>query len=60
METSLMAIPDVCNELRLGKTKVFAEIGAGRIRTVKVGTRRLVTRATLEEYVALLEHESAQ
>lgn len=42
----------------LGRTKVFAEIKARRLKTVTIGRRRYVTAAQLSEYVKLLECEA--
>jgi excisionase family DNA binding protein len=38
--------------LGIGETLGNAEIRAGRLRTVKIGRRRLVPREALDEYVA--------
>lgn len=59
IEPLAFSVSDASKALGLGTTKLYEEIGAGRLRTVTVGTRRLVTRAALDEYVALLEHEAA-
>jgi excisionase family DNA binding protein len=53
------SVQAAANMLCLGKTKLYEEIGAGRLRTVVCGSRRLVTRRSLEDYVALLEQEAA-
>lgn len=38
----------------LGRSKIFEEIAAGRLASVQVGRRRMVTRAQLEAWVAQL------
>jgi excisionase family DNA binding protein len=37
--------------LSLGRSLLYAEIQAGRIRTVKIGRRRLVPAAAIREYI---------
>jgi excisionase family DNA binding protein len=54
----LNPIPAVCERLNIGRTVVYREIAAGRLRSVKVGARRLVSEGALTEYVALLEQEA--
>lgn len=51
--------PDAANALGLGRTKTFEEVAAGRLRTVRVGRRRLVPVDALHEYVSQLEAEAA-
>ncbi|MBD3751655.1 MAG: DNA-binding protein [Microbacterium sp.] len=36
----------------IGRSKLFEEINAGRIRAVKIGRRTFVAHAELERYVA--------
>lgn len=56
----LIAVSEAARRLGLGRTTVYAEIAAGRLRTVKAGRRRLVPVAALDEYVALLDSEAGQ
>jgi hypothetical protein len=44
-------IPEACAATGLGRTKMYEEIGAGRIRTRKFGTRTLVV---VDSLVALI------
>lgn len=60
MEPLAFSIPDAGRALGIGKTKTYEEIAAGRLRTVTVGTRRLVTRGALDEYVASLEQAAGR
>ena len=41
-------------DLPFGRTKAYAEIEAGRLRAVKLGTRTLVLADELKEYLASL------
>jgi excisionase family DNA binding protein len=43
----------------LGRTKVYELITSGELRTVRIGRRRFVPAAAVEEYVARLEHQGA-
>jgi excisionase family DNA binding protein len=40
--------------LSVGRTTVYQLIGSGELRSVKIGTRRLVARRDLEAYVQAL------
>jgi excisionase family DNA binding protein len=42
----------------LGRTKVYELITSGELRTVKIGRRRFVPAAAVEEYVARLERRA--
>ena len=61
MESQPLAydIPTAATLCGIGRTKLLEEVGAGRLRTVKIGSRRLVPRQALEQYVAMLEEEAA-
>ncbi len=55
---SVMAAPDRLYDLdacaallSLGRSKVYAEIAAGRLRTIKVGRRRLVSASAVRDYI---------
>ena len=45
-------IPEAAEILGIGRTTLYAEIGAGRLSTITIGRRRLVTREALEDYLA--------
>jgi excisionase family DNA binding protein len=49
-------IDDFCRAIGLGRTKVYAMIGDGTLRTVMIGGRRLVPRDAAE---ALLKQAAA-
>jgi excisionase family DNA binding protein len=51
--------PDVTELTGLSRTKLHNEMSAGRLRYVKVGTRRLIPHAALTAYIRLLESEAA-
>lgn len=58
MEPLAMSIPEAARACAVGHTRFREEVTAGRVETVRIGRRRLVTRRALEEYVALLELEA--
>lgn len=43
---------DAGDLLGLGRTTVYAEIASGRLRSFKVGKKRLVPAFALDEYIA--------
>jgi len=44
-------IPEAAAVIGIGRTTLYAEIGAGRLPTITIGRRRLVTRDALEDYL---------
>jgi len=51
----LYRVEEAAEALRVGRTVVYELIRCGALRTVKVGTRRLVPVEALREYVAGLD-----
>jgi excisionase family DNA binding protein len=45
----LLSIEQAARVLGIGRTALYSEIGAGRIRSVKVGRRRLVPSSAISE-----------
>lgn len=54
----LLRVEVVAELLDLARSTVYEEIRLGRLRTVKVGRRRLVPTEYVEEYVDLLKREA--
>ena len=48
----LLAIDEAAATLGLGRTSTYGEIAAGRLRSIKVGRRRLVPAGSIAEYIA--------
>ena len=44
-------IPEAASVIGVGRTTLYAEITAGRLPTITIGRRRLVTRRALEDYL---------
>jgi excisionase family DNA binding protein len=51
----LYSVENIMELLNVGRTKVYQEMDSGRLRSVKVGRRRLVSAAALNEFIAQLE-----
>lgn len=51
----LYRVEEAAEALRLGRTIVYELIRCGALRTVKVGTRRLVPVEAVREYAASLD-----
>ena len=47
----LLAIPAAADALGIGRSMLYEEIARGRIRTVKVGRRRLVPSGAVKAYI---------
>jgi len=58
-DLQLFRVPDVMTRLKLGRSEIYEQIRAGRLRSVKQGRARLVTPAAIRDYIHLLEQESA-
>ncbi len=48
----LYSIDEAASALGLGRSLLMVEIGAGRLRSMKVGRRRLVPAAAIAGYIA--------
>jgi excisionase family DNA binding protein len=55
----LNTVEDVMERLCIGRTTAFELIGARRLRSIKVGRRRLVSEAALVEFIERLDRDSA-
>lgn len=48
----LYNVNEVARSLSLGRSVLYQEIAAGRLKSVKVGRRRLVPESAVEAYIA--------
>lgn len=55
IEKLLLTIPETAEVLRVHKATVYRLFDKGELRWVNVGSRRLVTRAAVDRFIA--EHE---
>ena len=60
MERLILSIDEAANALSIGKTKLYAELAAGRIVGMKLGKRTLISRTALNDYIASLKSYSSQ
>ncbi|MER6394311.1 excisionase family DNA-binding protein [Streptomyces sp. NPDC001523] len=57
-ERRLHRVEEAAELLGVGRSTAYEEIRLGRLRTVRVGTRRLVPTEYVDEYVELLKREA--
>lgn len=55
----LHGIETLMKRLNVGRSTVFEEIQSGRLRSVKIGRRRLVSETALCEFIAQLDQQAA-
>ena len=48
----LLTIPEFCAWARIGRTKAYEEIGAGKLRAVKIGRRTLIKAADADIWLS--------
>jgi excisionase family DNA binding protein len=56
----LIRVEDAAQLLNVGRSAVYDLIRSRRLRTVKIGARRLVPREAIDETIALLSQEANQ
>jgi excisionase family DNA binding protein len=47
----LLTPEEVAEQLRVGRTKVYALFSSGKLRSVKIGRTRRVSQAAVDEFV---------
>jgi excisionase family DNA binding protein len=52
-------VPAIMERLRVGRSTVFDEMASGRLRSIKIGRRRLVSETALCDYIAELDRQAA-
>jgi excisionase family DNA binding protein len=50
----LLSIPQTCHLLGVGRSSLYQMMASGRVRSVKIGRRRLIPREAIDEFVANL------
>lgn len=48
----LLDIASTAEALSIGRSKVYSEIAAGRLRSLQIGDRRLISSGAIREYIA--------
>ena len=54
-EREVFSVLEVAERLGISRAEVAREIARGRLESIKLGRRRLVSRAQLNRYIASLE-----
>jgi excisionase family DNA binding protein len=54
----LLDVDQVAARLNVGRSTVFNLMGGNKLRSVKIGQRRLVSEASLAEFIARLDRQA--
>ena len=57
--TEALTIPETCEETRIGRTKIYEEINAGRLVARKFGKKTLILRSDLRDFLNALPSSRA-
>ncbi|UVO14586.1 excisionase family DNA-binding protein [Mycobacterium sp. SVM_VP21] len=55
LNSRLWPVEEVMKRLSVGRSMVFELMANGQLRSVKVGRRRLVSEAAINEYIARID-----
>lgn len=58
MSRTLLTVPETRARLRISHTTIYRLIGNGSIRSIRIGTRRLIPEDAIDEYLAACEREA--
>lgn len=58
-EKLLLTVPEAVARAGIPRSRLYVELAAGRIRSIKVGRARRIPAAALEEWVSRLVEEQA-
>lgn len=53
--TVLLTVPEARTRLRIGHTTLYRLLGDGSIRSIRIGTRRLIPEDAVDEYLRSLD-----
>jgi excisionase family DNA binding protein len=48
----LLGVPEAAAMLSIGRSAIYDQIAAGRLRSIRVGRRRLVPAGAIRDYIA--------
>lgn len=57
--TRLFKVEEAAGVLGVGRTKIYAELAAGRIFSVSIGASRRIPAESIDSYVELLKAEAS-
>jgi excisionase family DNA binding protein len=60
IQPMLLTLEEAALVLRIGRTRMYALVGAGTVRSVRIGSSRRVPVVAIEEYVARLLREGGR
>jgi excisionase family DNA binding protein len=60
MDNKAYTVEEFLMAYKVGRTKAYEEISSGRLRTYRVGRKRLISTPAADEWQALLEAETAE
>jgi len=58
-QSEVLTVPEAAQRLRISKWMLYNLIRSRQLRTVKIGSRRLIRVSTITAYLASLEDEAA-
>jgi excisionase family DNA binding protein len=58
IEPLAYSIDEAAARLRIGRTKLYAEIAAGELASFHIGDRRLITPEALQQYLARKQRQA--
>jgi len=56
--TTMLTVPEACERLRISKWTLYRLIQAGKLTSVKIGSRRLISLASIAKFIEQLESEA--
>jgi excisionase family DNA binding protein len=55
---TLLTVSEAADRLSVGRSRLYEEVSSGRLRSVRIGRRRLIPVDALTDYVELLSSEN--
>lgn len=55
MEDTLLNISEVCERLRIGRTRLYQILNSGQLKAVRLGKRTLIPASALEQFTSGLQ-----
>ena len=56
----LLSVSEAAEQLGIGRSTAFELIKAGTLRSVKIGSRRLISAQAIADFIATLEHAQSE
>ena len=60
MNTTLLSIPEACEKLRIGRTRLYQILNAGQIKALRMGKRTFIPAAAVDEFINGLQPFKAE